>query len=177
MNDSVKIKNSTLSLMKADVTTVDMDSFVFYAQNDLSLGSGYGTAIALRGGPAIRKELQNLGPLEVTEATVTSAGNLKARYIIHAVGPKFQEEGSEQKLKLTINNFLRRAEEKGIKSIALPPMGTGFYGVPLDVSARVTIETIAEYLKNGTEIQDVVICAMDTREYKPFEEQLKTLKN
>jgi O-acetyl-ADP-ribose deacetylase (regulator of RNase III) len=173
MKETKQIKNSSLSVMKADVTDTEIDAFVFYARNDLKLGSGFGNAIALRGGPSIRKELENLGPLKVTEVVVTTAGNMKAKHIIHACGPKFQEENIEQKLKTTIINVLKAAEASGIESIAFPPMGAGFYGVPIDVSAKITIETIAEYLNKGSEIKDVVVCANDTREYKAMEPKLR----
>jgi O-acetyl-ADP-ribose deacetylase (regulator of RNase III) len=171
----VNINNSSLSVIKADVTDTEIDAFVFYARPDLKLGSGFGNAIALRGGPSIRKELENLGPLQVTDVVVTTAGSMKAKHIIHANGPRFQEENIEDKLKTTIIKVLKAAESNGIESIAFPPMGAGFYGVPLDVSARITIDTISTYLKNGTDISDVVICGNDSREYKSLEEKLKTL--
>jgi O-acetyl-ADP-ribose deacetylase (regulator of RNase III) len=165
MLEKKQIKNSTVSVKKADVIATEVDAFVFYARNDLKLGSGFGNAIALRGGPTIRKELENLGPLDVTEVVVTTAGTMKAKYIIHACGPKFQEEDTMQKLKATIINALKAAESNGLESVAFPPMGAGFYGVPLDASAKITIETIADYLNQGSEIKDVIICANDTREY------------
>jgi O-acetyl-ADP-ribose deacetylase (regulator of RNase III) len=177
MQDKIQIKKSTLSLIKDDITDLHIDTFVFYAQNDLALGSGFGSAINLRGGPSIRKELENLGPLKVTEAVITSAGDMKARHIIHAAGPKFQEADTENKLKLTIKNALKLAEERNLKSIAFPPMGSGFYGVPIDVSARITIQSITEYLKGGTAIEEVVICAVDSREYEPFYNQLNHISN
>jgi O-acetyl-ADP-ribose deacetylase (regulator of RNase III) len=161
--------------MKADVTNTDKDAFVFYARSDLKLGSGFGNAIALRGGPSIRKELENQMHLKDTEALVTTAGTMKAKHIIHANGPKFQEENLEAKLKATIINVLKIAELNGIKSIAFPPMGSGFYGVPLATSAAITIDTIADYLSNGTDITEVVVCGNDSREYGPLEAKLKTL--
>ena len=175
MTEEVKIKDKSLSVKKCDITDIEIDAFIFYARNDLKLGSGFGNAIALRGGPTVRKELENLGPLKVTEVVVTTAGNMKAKHIIHADGPKFQEENTEQKLKTTIINVLKAAESNGIESIAFPPMGAGFYGTPLDTSAKITIETIADYLSRGTEIKDVVICANDTREYKALVPRLQDL--
>lgn len=175
MAESKQIKNSSLSVIKGDVTSIEVDSFVFYASDDLKLGSGFGNAIALRGGPSIRKELEGMGPIKVTEAVATTAGNMKAKYIIHADGPKFQEENMEGKLKATIENALKCADEKGAESIALPPMGAGFYGVPLDISAKITVNTVAEYLNNGAKLKNVVICAMDNREYKPVHEALNNL--
>jgi O-acetyl-ADP-ribose deacetylase (regulator of RNase III) len=175
MTEKVQIKNSSLGVTKADVTDIKVDAFVFYARNDLKLGSGFGNAIALRGGPSIRKELENLGPLKVTEVVVTTAGTMKAKNIIHACGPKFQEENTEGKLRNTIINVLKTAESNGIESIAFPPMGSGFYGVPLDASAKITIETIADYLMNtGSEIKEVLICGNDSREYEVLETQFKT---
>jgi len=172
MTDQIQVKDGTIRLMKADITDIEIEAFVYYAQHDLALGSGFGTAISMRGGPSVQQELKALGPLQTTEAVVSSAGEMKAEYIIHAVGPRFQEENLEDKLKKTILNSLKKAEEKNIKAIAFPPMGAGFYGVPLNVSAEVTINTIREYLAGDTAIRDVVICLNDMREYKPFQSEL-----
>lgn len=170
-----QMKNGVISLVRADITDIEVDSFVFYAQDDLKLSSGFGNSIAVRGGPAVRKELAELGPVKVTDAVATSGGNMKAKFIIHADGPKFQEEDTEKKLKKTIENSLKCAEEKGVDSIAFPPMGAGFYGVPLDRSAEITTETLAHYLNNGVKIKNVIICANDNREYKALEKQFNTL--
>ncbi|HDH05586.1 MAG TPA: macro domain-containing protein [Nitrospirae bacterium] len=171
-----KINENTLAVIKGDLTNTWLDAFVFYAREDLKLGSGFGTAIALRGGPLIRKELEELGHLKVTCAVATSAGDMKSKFIIHANGPRFQEENTEEKLKTTIINALKCAEQKGVQSMAFPLMGAGFYGVPLDTSAGITVKTIAGYLENGSSIKDVVICAIDNREYRPIQAELDKLK-
>jgi O-acetyl-ADP-ribose deacetylase (regulator of RNase III) len=175
MTETKKMKNGTLTIQKSDVTNTEVDSFVFYAQDDLKLSSGFGNAIAVRGGPEVRKELAELGPIKVTEAVATTAGNMKSKFIIHANGPKFQEEDTEMKLKATINNALKSAEGKGVESIAFPPMGAGFYGVPLDKSVEITAETLALYLNNGSKIKSVIICANDSREYAALQKQMKNL--
>ncbi|MFH1701789.1 MAG: macro domain-containing protein, partial [Candidatus Zixiibacteriota bacterium] len=90
-------------------------------------------------------------------------------------GPRFQEESLNKKLEQTIANTLHAAEEKGIKSIAFPPMGAGFYGVPLDVSVEITLKTIKEYLSNNPRIKDIVVCANDNREYLAFQSQFKKI--
>jgi O-acetyl-ADP-ribose deacetylase (regulator of RNase III) len=137
------------------------------------VGSGFGTAISVRGGPTIQKELDEIGRLPLTEAVVSSGGDMKATYIVHANGPKFQEENLPGKLKTTIINALKKADAKGIKTIAFPPMGYGFYGVPLPQSADITINTIKEYLSaNGTGLNDVVICLLDKSDYNQFENVL-----
>lgn len=174
--EGVNINRSQLRLNQGDITELEVDAFVFYAEHNLALGSGYGTAISVRGGASIQKELNELGPVETTQAVVSGAGNLKAEFIVHAVGPRFQEEDMEGKLQTTILNSLKAAEEKGVKRIAFPAMGAGFYGVPLDMCARVMIETIKGYLEGETEIQEVVICVPDKREFLPFDSQMATLK-
>ncbi len=176
MADSIKVKNCNLRLLKGDITDLDIESFVYYAREDLALGSGFGTAISVRGGPTIQKELNEIGKIKITEAVVSSAGEMKAKHIIHANGPKFQEENIPEKLKQTIINSLVKAEEKGIKAIAFPPMGAGFYGVPLEQSAEITLNTIKEYLLSETKLDDVVVCLLDNREYIPFEKKFSSLK-
>jgi len=176
MSDSIEVKNCKLRLVKGDITDLDIESFVYYAREDLALGSGFGTAISVRGGPTIQKELDEIGKIKPSEAVVSSAGEMKARYIIHANGPKFQEENLPEKLKQTILNSFKKAEEKGIKAIAFPPMGAGFYGVPLEQSAEITLTAIKEYLSGETKLDKVVVCLLDNREYIPFEKKFSSMK-
>ncbi|NIO27748.1 MAG: hypothetical protein GTO29_04240 [Candidatus Latescibacteria bacterium] len=172
MTEEKRINQSTLRLIKDDVTDIDIDAFVFYAQPNLALGAGFGTAISTRGGASIQKELDEIAsPIATGDAVVSSAGKLKAKYIIHAVGPRFQEEDTEDKLRTTMRSALKRAEENGFERIAFPAMGVGFYGIPLDLCARVMIEAIKDHLEGETGIKEVIICVLDSREYKPFQSQ------
>ncbi|MBI4864078.1 MAG: macro domain-containing protein [Candidatus Riflebacteria bacterium] len=170
-----KINHTTVTLKKGDIADLEIDAFVFYARHDLALGSGFGTAIAGRGGPAIKKELEKLGTLGTCDSVVTAAGDMKAKHIVHAVGPRFQEQDTEAKLKKTIENSLKKAEEAGIKRLAFPAMGTGFYGVPLDTCARILVDTIKVYLMGSTQLEEVTLCLNDAREYKAFEAKFSTL--
>jgi O-acetyl-ADP-ribose deacetylase (regulator of RNase III) len=106
---------------------------------------------------------------------LSAAGNLKAKHILHAVGPRFNEPDTEAKLRTTLLNCLKTADEKGLKRIALPPMGTGFYAVPLELCARVMLETIKSYLEGETGIEEIIICVVDQRELAPFEARLASL--
>jgi O-acetyl-ADP-ribose deacetylase (regulator of RNase III) len=169
MSEGKKIKNCTLQLIQQDITDFEVEAFVFYAQSNLALGAGYGSAIARRGGPSIKSELDRIGSLPVTEAAITAGGSLKAKYVVHAVGPEFQEEETEAKLRATLMNALKLAEEKGIRQIALPLMGVGFYGIPLAACSKVMMDTIGEYLSQGSEMREIVICANDAREYRAFQ--------
>ena len=172
---TIPIHKSGLRLVKADITTLDAEAIVFYARPNLALGSGFGAAIARRGGASIKKELDQIGEIAATEAVVTTAGDLKAKYIVHAAGPAFQEENLEEKLRTTIVNALKRADERHIGQIAFPPMGAGFYGVPLPLCADLMLATITSYFSNSTGIREVIICANDAREYRVFESKLAAL--
>jgi len=175
MTDMVQIKGTSVQVIKGDITDLDIPAFVFYAREDLKLGSGFGTAITVRGGQSIQEELDSLAPANTTDVVVSGAGELKADCIFHAVGPKFQEEETATKLKATIRNVFKTADAKGVRSLAMPPMGAGFYGVPLEECAEITLSTIREYLGDGSKLEKIVICALDNREFKPFASRLGEL--
>ncbi len=151
------------------------DAVVFYARQDLQLGSGFGTAIASRGGAAIGKELEAVGHLEMGEATLTGAGTLKTQHLIHACGPKFHEPQVEAKLHKCMQSALAVADKAGLKTLAFPPMGTGFYGVPLELSAKVMLEAIRQFLERPTSLTEVTICVLDDREFRAFQPRVAAL--
>ena len=170
------IQNTRIMLEQADITEMDVDAFVFDIKSSLKLGSGFGGAIAVRGGPSIQDELDKIGEAEVGDAVVTTAGNLKASFIIHAVGPKYQEEDEDRKMRDTVLNALKRADENQVKRIAFPPMGTGMYFFPLDKCARILTATVKEYLeKTESSIEEVHFCVIDAREYAPFAKELEII--
>jgi O-acetyl-ADP-ribose deacetylase (regulator of RNase III) len=175
MTEERVIGNSRIRLEKGDITDQEIEAFVFYATNDLKLGSGFGTAISSRGGPTIQKELDELAPVETCSAVVSGAGTMKAQKIIHAVGPKFQEPDLEDKLLKTVESSLNQAEQSGIKQVAFPPMGAGFYGVPIDSCARIMVSAIQNHLSGNSGLEEIVIYVADTREYEPFKNALANL--
>ena len=168
------INRAVVRLRKGDLTALPVDALVFYARENLELGSGFGNAIQVRGGDAVKKELQRIGSIGMGEAVITSAGNLTARHIIHACGPKFQEPDMESKLSRSILSSLKVANDKGLASVAFPPMGAGFYGVPLEMCARVMLQTIHDFLRSETSLREVIICALDNREFFAFKNRLDT---
>ena len=175
VSEDTRINQSVVRLIKADITDLDVDAFVFYAEPDLTIGSGFGTAISVRGGPTIQKELQELAPVATGEAVVSAAGNLKAQYIIHAVGPRFQEEDTHSKLGTTVISCLKRAEEKGIERIAFPAMGAGYYGINPELCARVMLNVISGQLAGDTVIKEVIIAVLDTVQYNSFQAALTAM--
>ncbi|MFH1050995.1 MAG: macro domain-containing protein [bacterium] len=172
MATSFKINQSELELMRGDLTALEVEAFVFYARSDLSLGSGFGNAISTRGGPTIKQELEKIGKVNPNEAIISSSGNLAAKHIVHAVGPKFQEENFSAKLKTTMENTLEKADEKGISEIAFPIMGGGFYGLPFDTCIQIMLESINKHLSGTASLKKVILCANDNREFRMFESNL-----
>lgn len=175
VSEGTQINQTVVRLIKDDITDIDVDAFVFYAQPDLAIGTGFGTAISVRGGPTIQKELEELAPVATGDVVVSGAGNLKTQHIIHAVGPRFQEEDTEDKLRTTMQNSLKAADEKGIQRIAFPAMGAGYYGIPANVCARVMLETIKSHLAGETGIRELVIGVLDTPQFDAFQAELATL--
>ena len=163
-----KIGDKRLRLVKEDITDLEIEAFVFDITGDGKLGSGFGSAIQQRGGIIIQKELDEFGGVPTGEAVVTQAGKLKADYIIHTNGPKFREPEEESKLRAATKAALLKAEEKGIKKLAFPAIGTGLYQVPINLCVRVMVDTISQHLANGSGLDEVVIAVSDTREFGPF---------
>ena len=168
-----KIGDKAIRLVLGDITGLDVEAFVYDITTDAKLGSGYGSAIALRGGLSIQKQLDTIGRVLTTEAVVTVAGGLKAKRIIHVNGPKFHEPDTEGKLRQSVLSVLAKAEEIGVKRLAFPPIGTGLYQVPLDLCARVLLETVEAHLRGTSCLEEVLFVALDTREYKPFQAQIE----
>ncbi len=169
VSEDAKVNRAVIRLIKGDITDLDIDAFVFYAQHDLVLGSGFGTAITIRGGSSVQKALDELGSLKTGEAVMTPAGDLKAEYIIHAVGPRFQEDDIEGKLRTTMRNSLVCAKEKGIKRLAFPAMGAGYYGILPGLCAKVMTEEIKHHLTGETKLEEVIICVFDSPQFGAFE--------
>jgi O-acetyl-ADP-ribose deacetylase (regulator of RNase III) len=167
-----RTNGKVLRLEKSDLIAATADAIVFYAREDLQLGSGFGSAILARGGVTIQKELDGVGRVGMGEAVVTSAGSLPSRSIIHACGPKFQEPDLEGKLRKCLQASLEAAAARGFKTVALPPMGAGFYGVPLELCAQVMLEVIGGFLAQSSSIEEVILCVLDDREFRVFQAKL-----
>jgi O-acetyl-ADP-ribose deacetylase len=164
----MRVNETSIEVAKGDFTLTETDAIAFYATDDLQLGTGFGNAISMRGGPSVQEELKELAPLAPLQAVVSSAGDLPATYIVHVNGPKFQEDDMLGKLQSALHSALSVAENKRITKIAFPPMGAGFYGIPISDCARVMVQTFIEYAQHGTSLKEIMIVAMNSRELKPF---------
>jgi len=159
---------SKIRIVQGDLTEQDADAIVNAANNDLQLGGGVAGAIRRKGGPAIQEECDRIGPVPLGEAAITTGGNLKARYVIHAASMALGEMTSEKNLRLATRNSLLRAREKGLVSIAFPAIGTGIAGFPMRRCAEVMIEEAAAHLKSKTSLEDIRFVLYDRPAYETF---------
>lgn len=171
----VKIHESELEILRGDITEMDTDAIVNAANAQLILGGGVAGAIRKKGGPSIQEECNRIGGTHVGGAVITGAGNLKARHVIHAVGPRMGEGNEDEKLRNATLNSLKLADEHGLQSIAFPAISTGIFGFPLDRCARIMLSTVRDYLQGRTGLRRVVFCLFGEESYRTFEETLRDI--
>jgi len=171
----VRIGNTTIELVLGDITDLDVDAIVNAANTRLKLGGGVAGAIRRKGGPKIQEECDRIGYCPVGGAVITSGGNLKARYVIHAVGPRYGEGNEDEKLRSATLNSLRLAEERRLASIAFPAISTGAFGFPKDRCARIMLSTVLAYVKKGTNLKRIVFALYDQETFNIFEKTLGEL--
>ncbi|MDF2956630.1 MAG: O-acetyl-ADP-ribose deacetylase [Candidatus Alkanophagales archaeon MCA70_species_1] len=175
MQVSKRVGSSTLELMEGDITELDTDAIVNAANSSLKMGSGVAGAILRKGGYEIQEECDRIGYCPVGGAVITTGGKLKAKYVIHAVGPRWGEGDEDEKLKNATLNSLKLADERGLKSIALPAISTGIFGFPMDRAARIMLSTAIEYLKGETQLERVVFCLYGKEAFETFRKTLEEL--
>jgi O-acetyl-ADP-ribose deacetylase len=156
-----------IQVLKGDITKVAADAIVNAANSSLMGGGGVDGAIHRAGGPAIleacRKIVARQGGCETGEAVITTAGKLPAKFVIHTVGPVWNGGQSQEKEKLAncYRNSLKLAVENNCKSVAFPNISTGIYGFPKKEAARIAVKTVAEFLDQHKEINEVVFVCFD----------------
>ncbi len=169
----LKINNSIIQLVQGDITELDKDVIVNAANAQLRLGSGVAGAIKRKGGPSIQEECNQIGGTFVGGAKITRGGNLKARHVIHAVGPRMGEGSEDEKLKNATLNSLKLMDEHSLRTIAFPAISTGVFGYPIDKCAAIMLSTAKEYLTSDTQIEEVVFCLYSDSDFEVFERTLK----
>ena len=164
-----------IHFLKGDITETAVDAIVNAANTDLMLGAGVAGAIRRKGGPHIQEECDRLGPIALGGAAVTTGGNLKALYVIHAASMRPGGHTTVQSLRLATRNTLERAEEKALKSIAFPAIGTGVAGFPMEECARIMIAETLDHLKARTSLEKIYFVLYDDAALKVFEDTYKQL--
>ena len=173
----VRIGTSTLSIVEGDITKEHTDAIVNAANSGLRGGGGVDGAIHRAGGPAIMEECRKIGHCPTGQAVITTGGNLKARYVIHTVGPVWSGGGRNEAglLKSAYLESLKLASKKGLKSVSFPAISTGAYGYPLNDAARIALKTAIDYLKEHPEIETVRFVLFGKPMYDVFSDELKKL--
>ena len=169
----LNIKNSKIRLVQGDITELDVDAIVNAANAQLILGGGVAGAIRRKGGPTIQQECNEIRGTYVGGAVITNAGLLKAKKVIHAVGPRMGEGDEDNKLKNATLNSLKLMDKHGLKTIAFPAISTGIFGYPIEDCAQIMISTAKEYLKGDTQIKEVIFCLFTKSDFEIFEKKLK----
>lgn len=167
------IEGRTLALVEGDITDMETDAIVNAANAQLILGAGVAGAIRRKGGPAIQAECDRIGGTFVGGAVLTTGGNLKAKHVIHAVGPRMGEGDEDEKLENATVNALRVADEHGLKSIAFPAISTGIFGFPIQRCAEIMLRATIAYLHGETALERVVFCLFGHDSYEVFAGQLR----
>ncbi len=171
----LQVNQSEIELVQGDITESDTDAIINAANSQLTLGAGVAGAIRSKGGPSIQEECNAIGHCPVGGAVITGGGNLKARHVVHAVGPRQGEGDEEEKLKNSTLNSLKVADQNNVKSITFPAISTGVYGFPLGACARIMLTTVKEYLSGTTIIERVVFALFDDKSFKAFKDQLEKM--
>lgn len=179
----VTINRTRLSLRQGDITLQDTDAIVNAANSSLMGGGGVDGAIHRAGGPAILEECKKIvadrGRLPAGQAVITVAGKMKARYVIHTVGPIWHGGKSKEPetLASAYRESLKLAVEKGLKSVSFPSISTGAYGYPLDQASKIALRTVIGFLKRDNTLTDVVFVLFDSRTLDAYKQSLEELQS
>ena len=167
-----------IHLVKGDITKMHVDAIVNAANTSLLGGGGVDGAIHRAGGKTILNECVEIrnrqGGCKVGEAVITTAGNMPAKYVIHTVGPVWNESrsGANELLANAYFNSLRLAVENDIRTIAFPNISTGIYHFPKDKAAAIAIKTVIDFLAYNEQIEKVIFICFDEENYGVYEKIL-----
>lgn len=170
--EEFRVGRLLVRVVRGDITELSADVIVNAANSWLKHGGGVALAIVNKGGKIIQDEsdvyVRRNGPLRTGEVAVTGAGKLKAKFVIHAVGPVYGEPGHEALLESAFRNTLIKAEELGARTIALPAISTGVYGYPADQCARILLQVISKFAENAKVVNEITVCLYDGPIYEVF---------
>jgi O-acetyl-ADP-ribose deacetylase (regulator of RNase III) len=156
-------------LSEGDITEVSADAIVNAANSELVLGAGVAGAILEKGGPSIQAECDAIGAIEVGDAVVTGAGELEARYVIHAAGMPPRGAATEESIRSSVRRSLELASERECRSIAIPAIGAGIGGFPVQRCAEIMLAEVREHLAGETTLEEVRFVLLGEPTYRIFE--------
>ncbi|HEV2349372.1 MAG TPA: macro domain-containing protein [Terriglobia bacterium] len=164
-----------IHITEGDITEMAVDAIVNAANSDLILGGGVAGAIRRKGGVRVSDACEQIGKIPVGEAAITVGGNLKATYVIHAASMILGWSTSAEALRACTRNTLLRAQEKGLKSIAFPAVGTGIAGFPVDQCARIMLGEVLAFVKSSTSLEHIHFVLFDNVALKVFQDMYQKL--
>ncbi len=172
-----KVNHTTLRLVSADLTEREVDAIVNAANTHLQHGGGVAGAIVRKGGQIIQDESDRIGYVPVGGAAITGAGRLKAKFVIHAVGPRMGEGDEDPKLRKAITSVLALATDKRLKSISIPAISAGIFGFPKDRCAQILVDGSVGFLKSnpGTTLELVEFCIVDKEAFEFFKAEFAAI--
>jgi O-acetyl-ADP-ribose deacetylase (regulator of RNase III) len=177
----VTVGKARITLIQGDITDQDTDAIVNAANSSLMGGGGVDGAIHRRGGPSILEECRMIRAsrwpdgLPTGKAVMTSGGDLRARHVIHTVGPIYgeDEEKAERALAKAYGSSLELALEKGLKTISFPSISTGAYGFPIEKASEIALKTIEEFLQRHEGLQEVRLVLFSEEDLQIYERAME----
>jgi O-acetyl-ADP-ribose deacetylase (regulator of RNase III) len=177
MAAKINIGKSTLEVVEGDITLQDTEAIGNAANSALAGGGGVDGAIHRAGGPALMAELKaKYKGCPTGSAVITGGGNLKAKYVIHAVGPRYS--GSPRDAALlgaAYRKSLELCSEHNVSSVAFPSISTGIYGYPVEDASRIALSTVIDYLEKRQDIKVIRFVLFDSKTYQTYVVALKEL--
>ncbi len=168
----MKIKNTEIKIVKADITELKVDAIVNAANNELLMGGGVAGVIRKKGGKEIEDEAVKKGPIKIGEAVWTKAGRLPAKYVIHAATMAMDFKTDQWKIRNSCASALQCAKELKIKSIAFPALGCGVGRFPPIGAAKIMAQEVLKHLRQPTSLQEIIFCLYDDEMYQIFNKQV-----
>ena len=163
---------AAIEVLDTDITTLDVDAIANAANTELKHGGGVAGAISRAGGPAVQRESDAKAPIGLGEATETGAGDMPAKWVIHAATMELGGPTDGEIIRRATKATLAKADELGARSLALVAFGTGVGGFPLDEAARIEVEEVRRHLANGSSLERVVFAVHGAPAREAFEAAL-----
>jgi O-acetyl-ADP-ribose deacetylase (regulator of RNase III) len=172
-----QFSRTVISIIRGDITEQGVDALVNAANNHLWMGGGVAGAIKRRGGAIIEQEAIAKGPIQIGDAIFTTAGRLKAKYVIHAAVMGQDLNTDENKIRMATRNSLLLANQLKIKSVAFPALGTGVGGFSKEKCAEIMINEVISHIKQKSSLKKIIFVLFDQLAYSAFERVLDTIIN